>query len=186
MARNNVPRKDFIKRWWLPSSIVGVWLLLFVDVSLTILATGLLCAALGTLWMRRVFARAPWLPAAVPTADGERPIGPFRRLLFLALFIPVFLVKILSAGANIAHLALAPSMDFWPGIVKIKGKLPSLDHTALLAYLVTLTPGTLSLDYDEEGDDLYVHWIDVAGYGDADMDDRVTTGLRTWVRRLLG
>lgn len=178
-----------MRRWWLPLSIVGAWLLLFVDLSLSILATGLICAAVGTLWMRRVFANADWLPDSTPggTLLGDvRPAQIARRLFYLLLFIPVFMVKVLASGANIAHLALAPSMDFWPGIVKIKGRLPSLDHTTLLAYLITLTPGTLSLDYDEENDDLYVHWIDVTGYGDTDMDDRVTSGLRRWVRRLLG
>ena len=179
-----------MRRLWLPMGIVAAWLLLFVDLSLAIFATGLVCAALGTIWMRRLFAHADWLPESTPGGTllpATRPGTALRRLFYLVIFIPVFIVKVLASGANIAQLALAPSMDFWPGIVKIKGKLSGIDQTTLLAYLITLTPGTLTLDYDAEQDDLYVHWIDVAGYGDADMDDRVTSGgLRDWVRRLLG
>lgn len=53
-----------------------------------------------------------------------------------------------------------------------------MSGTALFANLLTLTPGTLTIDYDEDDDALYVHWIDVTGYGEADFDRRVTSGLR--------
>lgn len=176
----------------LPLSIFGIWVLLFVEVNLAIVVTGLVFTLVGGMILLRVFGGFPWLPAspdAIAQASRDsmgRVLGNLRRLFFAIVFIPVFVGKVLAAGIHIAHLALSPSMDFWPGIVRIQGHSPSLNHTTLLAVLITLTPGTLTLDYDEKSDDLYVHWIDVTGYGDADMDERVVSGLRRWVRRLLG
>ncbi len=176
-----------MRRFLLPLSILGAWLLLFLELSSPVFVTGLASAILGAWLLHRLLrdprlygAAEPYRPAPLPG-----PVTILRRLCLLVLFLPVFIAKVLAAGANIAYLALAPSMDFWPGIVRIKGGQPDLDHTSLLAALITLTPGTLTIDYDEKGDDLYVHWIDVEAYGEADMDRRVTSGLRPWVRRLL-
>lgn len=184
-----------MKRFWLPLGILGMWLLLFVDVSIALASAGLLCAGAGAWLLRRIFSDTKWTAAATPDDPGALPAvapparrlrGHAARLAFLVLFIPVFLGKVVASGWSIAKLALMPSMDFWPGIVKIKGDLPTLNHTTLLAYLITLTPGTFTLDYDEQGDNLYVHWIDVTGYGEDDMDERAISGLRRWAGRLMG
>ncbi|TVQ96068.1 MAG: hypothetical protein EA403_17080 [Spirochaetaceae bacterium] len=108
-----------------------------------------------------------------------------RQVAFLILFVPVFAWKVFTSAVNLAVLSFKPSLDFWPGIVKVKGGLRTLTATTLFANLITLTPGTLTMDYDPEEDDLYVHWIDVTDYGDVTFDDRVTGGLRYWVKRIL-
>ncbi|MFW5686230.1 MAG: Na+/H+ antiporter subunit E, partial [Spirochaetota bacterium] len=107
-----------------------------------------------------------------------------RRLAWVLVFVPVYLWKVLLSGFGMAFLALKPSIDFWPGIVRVEGKLNTVSGTALFANLLTLTPGTLTIDYDEDDDALYVHWIDVTGYGEADFDRRVTSGLRVWMKRI--
>ncbi|MDD5778969.1 MAG: Na+/H+ antiporter subunit E, partial [Candidatus Thermoplasmatota archaeon] len=47
-----------------------------------------------------------------------------------------------------------------PGIVKISPGLKSDTALTMLANSITLTPGTLSVDLDEDNN-LYVHWINV-------------------------
>ncbi|PNX47524.1 MAG: cation:proton antiporter, partial [Thermoplasmata archaeon M11B2D] len=48
-----------------------------------------------------------------------------------------------------------------PGIVKIHPDLKTDLGITMLANSITLTPGTLTVDIDEETNDLYVHWINV-------------------------
>ncbi len=45
--------------------------------------------------------------------------------------------------------------------MKISPKLKTDAGLTMLANSITLTPGTLSVDVDEETNDLYVHWINV-------------------------
>ncbi|MFN2351270.1 MAG: Na+/H+ antiporter subunit E [Kiritimatiellia bacterium] len=174
-----------MKRFRVSLFILLAWLLLSWDISTPSVVLGMVVGGMGAVLLWRVFASDQCTMLVKPHA-GFAASKLLLRLWYLLLFIPVFIGKVLASGAHIARLALAPSMDFWPGIVRIRGGLPSLDHTTLLAGLITLTPGTLTIDYDEQGDDLYVHWIDVTAYGDIEMDDKVISGLRRWVGRLLG
>ena len=45
--------------------------------------------------------------------------------------------------------------------MKISPKLKTDAGLTMLATSITLTPGTLSVEVDEETNDLYVHWINV-------------------------
>lgn len=58
-------------------------------------------------------------------------------------------------------------MPINPGIVKVKTTLRSDTGLTFLANSITLTPGTLSVDVDQENGFLYVHWINVK---DKDID----------------
>jgi multicomponent Na+:H+ antiporter subunit E len=48
-----------------------------------------------------------------------------------------------------------------PGIVKLTPGLTTDLGMTLLANSITLTPGTLTVDVDDEDGALYVHWIHV-------------------------
>jgi multicomponent Na+:H+ antiporter subunit E len=49
-----------------------------------------------------------------------------------------------------------------PGIVKIKTKLTKDSAITVLANSITLTPGTLTVDINEDKKELYIHWIKVS------------------------
>ena len=165
-----------------------VWLVLAGSLSWSVIVAGVILSAGSVFVFRELIAGERWLGRAEtlrPDAGPRRTAGRAVRLgLNLIGFGFVFLWKVLLSGVNMAFLALKPSLDFWPGIVRVNGGMKSVTGTTLFANLLTLTPGTLTIDYDEEGDDLYVHWIDVTGYGEEDFDDRVTSGLRAWMRRI--
>ena len=172
--------------------LFGAWVVFIGTPDAAVIVLGLIvsCSAViafrtmtsGERWLGRVDRPAPssgpWPEQTAPTVARR-----LRAFATFVVFVPVFIAKIVASGANLAFLALKPTMDFWPGIVRVRGGLPTVSQTAVFAGLITLTPGTLTLDYDPDGDDLYVHWIDVTGYGDVTFDDRVTSGLREWVRR---
>ncbi|MBK1646296.1 sodium:proton antiporter [Thiocapsa imhoffii] len=95
-----------------------------------------------------------WL--AVPAAQGHRP----WNLWGLIRYLPVFLKNLILANMDVARRVLDPTLPINPGIIRIQTDLREPHQRLLLANSITLTPGTVTLDLD--GDDLYVHWIDVA------------------------
>ena len=133
--------------------------------------------ALAVLWL---FVRGV---AAEPTAIvGEGLIGLafglpvayfFRRLYaaeirigrairaspYAVLFGLVFLKDLLTANVDVAYRVLAPSRPIDPGVVVFPLRVRSDAAITTIANAISLTPGTLTMDYDEETNALYVHGI---------------------------
>lgn len=80
---------------------------------------------------------------------------------FIFVFIPVFLYKLVLANFDIAYRVLSPSLPINPRIVKVPTNLKSDFQKLVLANSITLTPGTLSLDVEEDG--LLIHWVNAQG-----------------------
>jgi multicomponent Na+:H+ antiporter subunit E len=93
-----------------------------------------------------------------------------RRWFWMIVYIPIFLWHMLVANLDVAFRVLHPKCPVKPGIVKVKTALKTDVAKAFLANSITLTPGTMTVDVDE--DVLYIHWIDVAGDGE---DQEVNT-----------
>lgn len=84
---------------------------------------------------------------------------PIKLLKFLFIYIPVFLWKLILANLDIARRVLSIKIPLNPGIIKVKTNLKGDFGKLTLANSITLTPGTLSIDVDE--DCIYVHTVDV-------------------------
>ena len=80
-----------------------------------------------------------------------------RRILSLVL---LFLVELAKSAWRVATLVLQPKMDLKPGIFAYPLTVKSDWEISLLANLITLTPGTLSVDVSEDRQTLYVHALD--------------------------
>lgn len=83
----------------------------------------------------------------------------FSRYFYFAYYIPVFVWEMIKANLDVAYRVLHPGLPIRPGIVKVKTNLKSEAGRTFLANSITLTPGTLSVDIDEENGFLYIHWI---------------------------
>jgi multicomponent Na+:H+ antiporter subunit E len=83
-----------------------------------------------------------------------------RYLRFL-YYIPLFIWECIKANIDVAYRVAHPDLPINPGIVKVKTTLKSDTGLTFLANSITLTPGTMSVDIDEENGFLYIHWIDV-------------------------
>lgn len=81
----------------------------------------------------------------------------FRRVLALVL---LFLVELAKSAWRVATLVLQPKMDLKPGIFAFPLTVKSDWEISLLANLITLTPGTLSVDVSDDRTTLYIHAID--------------------------
>jgi multicomponent Na+:H+ antiporter subunit E len=88
-----------------------------------------------------------------------RMLNPKRWLLFLVYVIGPFLWGLARANVDVAYRVITGRIN--PGIVRISPGLKTDLGITMLANSITLTPGTLSVDIDEESNDLYVHWIRV-------------------------
>lgn len=89
--------------------------------------------------------------------EGAGRPGRTRRILSLIL---LFLVELAKSAWKVAHLVLRPSLEIKPGIFAYPLQVKTDFEIALLANLITLTPGTLSVDVSEDRSTLYVHGID--------------------------
>ncbi len=109
-----------------------------------------------------------------------RMLNPLRLLLFLVYLIGPFLWAMAKANLDVAYRVVTGKIR--PGIVRLSPGLSTDFGTTLLANSITLTPGTLTVDVDEESGDLFVHWINVK---DTDPSAKAVCGsFVDWARRI--
>lgn len=87
-------------------------------------------------------------------------LGYFRRGMKLAALALLFLYELVLSAWRVAKLVLSPRMDLKPGIFSYPLTVDRDFEITLLANLITLTPGTLSVDVSDDRRTLYVHAID--------------------------
>lgn len=83
----------------------------------------------------------------------------FRPLRLLSLAI-LFIKELAMSAWRVAVLVASPKMDLKPGIFAFPLTVDRDIEITLLANLITLTPGTLSVDVSEDRRFLYVHALD--------------------------
>ena len=87
-------------------------------------------------------------------------IGPtryFGKIFDLFRFVAFFLYELLLANLRVAWDVLTPKSYRRPGVVAVPLEDASDVEITVLANLVTLTPGSLSLDVSPDRRCLYVH-----------------------------
>ena len=93
----------------------------------------------------------------------------------LVLYIPWLLWAIFKSNIDVAKRILNPRLPIAPRIVRVNGTQKTDLCRVIFANSITLTPGTVSLDLDEE--DIVVHALTEEAADDVqsgDMDSRVT------------
>jgi multicomponent Na+:H+ antiporter subunit E len=81
----------------------------------------------------------------------------FTRVPKVIMFILYFLKELVKANLEVAYEVITPRLTVKPGIVKVPLDAKTDFEITLLANLITLTPGTLSLDVSDDKKVLYVH-----------------------------
>lgn len=92
------------------------------------------------------------------------PIGGRRfwnRTLKVLSLAWLFLVELITSAVRMAFLVLRPRLNLRPGFVAFPLTVTGDVEITLLANLVTLTPGTLSVDVSADRKYLLIHAIDV-------------------------
>lgn len=125
---------------------ISVWFLLNNSLSTEILISGFVLSVFFSIWSSTYFP-----------VFNHVVVSP-RALWALIRFSGVFLSALIRANVDVAIRVLSPSLPIKPGIVAVKTTLTDPLAKLMLANAITLTPGTFTLDINE--DTLYIHWID--------------------------
>ena len=125
--------------------LVFAWVAVTGEVSVANLLEGAVLAGLLVLLLH------------VPLRRRFR-LGKVPKALGLLLY---FLKEILLSNAAVARSLLSPVSSLTPGIVAVPLDLKSDAGITVLANLITLTPGTLSLDVSPDRKTLFVHALHV-------------------------
>ncbi len=84
------------------------------------------------------------------------------RALKIIQLILLFIKELIISNLDIVKLVYKPKLDdIEPGIFAMRTELKSAWEITLLANLITLTPGTLSIAVSEDNQTIYIHAIDI-------------------------
>jgi multicomponent Na+:H+ antiporter subunit E len=116
---------------------------------------------------------------------SEDPLKFFNpsRYLWLIIYLPVFAYYCLKANLQVVYLVLHPQMPIEPGIVKVRTKLRNPAAITALSNSITLTPGTLTVDADEQGV-LYVHWLKVESKDEQEATEKIVGKFEYFLERI--
>lgn len=118
-----------------------------------------------------------WL---VPSAAARAYVRRWPRVL---AFVVIYTYEVLASSLRIAWEVITPRPRRRPGIIEVPLDVTTEAEVALLANLVTFTPGTVALDLSEDRTIMIVH--------DMFIDDpdaaraRIKRRYERWVMRLL-
>lgn len=93
-------------------------------------------------------------------ARQRSALNPVRWALGVAYVVGPFFAELTKANLDVAYRVITGRIR--PGIVRVKSGMKTDVGTLMLANSITLTPGTLTVEVDEETNDLYVHFINLS------------------------
>ena len=114
------------------------------------MASGLVVSTIAACFFSTIFVKG----------SGKDLLNP-KRWWGLLTYIPIFVKECILASLDVAWRVLHPKMPIRPGIVRVPTHLRKDWEITLLSNSITLTPGTLLVDFDGKRNELYVHWIHV-------------------------
>lgn len=87
-------------------------------------------------------------------------VGYYSRTRRVVALMVLFVYELVLSSVRVAMMVLRPKMDLKPGILAYPLKVDRDFEITLLANLITLTPGTLSVDVSDDRRMLYIHALD--------------------------
>lgn len=129
------------------TTLLAFWLLLNGSLAADVWLVGGVAALVITLLFRRGLSVAAQFRFNA------------RALLTVPAYGLYFLKALVQSNLRLARIVLSPALPINPGIVKVRTRLKSPMGRLLLANSITLTPGTLTVEMEDEW--LYVHWVTV-------------------------
>jgi multicomponent Na+:H+ antiporter subunit E len=142
-----------LRRWILATVILAVLWLFVRGVPLSArvivgeLLIGLVFGGAVAFGFRRLYP-----------GDADVSYG-LRAVPYALFYIGAFIKELVVANLDVAYRVLAPSMPIEPAVIYLPLRVQRPVAISTIANSITLTPGTLTMDYDEEANALYVHTI---------------------------
>ncbi len=138
-------------RRWLPFpllalALLGLWLLLWRSAAPGALVTGLLVA----------------LPAGLVLLALDLPRGGLRRLRPIPALLLAVAVEVVRSNNAVARIILGRGgAGRRAGFVRVPLAMRSQAGLAVLACILTATPGTVWVDWDEDEGTMLLHVLDL-------------------------
>lgn len=115
------------------------------------------------------------LLSAVALYLVREQLGPprsFNRGGRILSLVALFIYELVLSGWRVARLVTSPKMELQPGIFAYPLSVDRDFEITFLANLITLTPGTLSVDVSDDRRVLFVHALDCSDVDKAVRDIR--------------
>ncbi|ELZ18477.1 cation antiporter [Haloterrigena salina JCM 13891] len=104
----------------------------------------------------------------VDVARGTRALPAAGR------YFAAFLWEVVRANLDVAYRVLSPGMPIEPEVILVPLRVETDLAVTTISNSITLTPGTVTLDHDEETNALYVHAVDGRD------PEAIVAPIRTW------
>lgn len=118
-----------------------IWPLLIGELSISSLILGFLFGFMILYWVRAILPETKY----------------FSRLPKFFSFIIFFFKELIMANLRVAWDVITPQKFRQPGIVAVDLDLTTDFEVTLLANLITLTPGSMTVDISEDKKTIYIH-----------------------------
>lgn len=102
-----------------------------------------------------------------------------RKALAILRLAFLFLRELVIANLKVAYDIVTPTHHMRPGVVAIPLELESDAEIALLANLISLTPGTLALDVSVDRKTIYIHAMYITDV--EKVRSSIKNGLEKWI-----
>ena len=101
--------------------------------------------------------------------SGE-PVAYFTKAKLVIKFTGFYLWELILANMRMASAVLSPRLNFSPAVLAIPLEAKSELAVTLLGNLITLTPGTLTLDVSTDCSVMYVHTMNAEDIDQVRLD----------------
>ena len=158
--------------FWLWVLLTFVWIAISSSLAIESVITGALIAAVLAYMFARRFAiwrRIRFSP---------------KRLYHFIVYTGVFVVELVRANISMMRYVYSPRLSVEPGIVKVKTRLKSPIGRLALANSISLTPGSLVLDIEE--DELVIHCLDIGAIDPTNVAETVSGPFETHLEKAFG
>ena len=79
------------------------------------------------------------------------------KIIYSIEFLFFYILKVIQANIELAWQIMRPRLTMTPGIIKVPVELKHDQALLLLMNLISMTPGTLTIDLEEDKKHIYVH-----------------------------
>ena len=125
--------------------LYGFWIVLSGRFESKYLIIGAFCAAAIT-YLTRDLARLGGVQAVKGGIDFKSIVAAAGRFFAYSLWL---LWSIVKSNLEVAYIVLHPKMPIQPGLLSLRTKLRNRTGHIILANSITLTPGTITVDFDD-------------------------------------
>ncbi len=126
------------------AALYGFWIVLSGRFQAKYLIIGAVCAATIT-FLTRDLMRPDAAAAATIVVPNSMIAGMGRFVLYFVWL----LWSIVQSNLEVAYIVLQPKMPIQPGLLSLRTKLRNRTGHIILANSITLTPGTITVDFDD-------------------------------------